>query len=1334
MLSAVLAVALAAIILLCLVAPPAALAGWPAWNTPTPWKAFANGAPTMWAAGIPQDFTNQLSSALGVVQYGDTYTYYFNEPNLYYQAWQLSTTGAAPVAAGSPGLAVPGEAAQYIGACGTGSDVYVFFVWYGKLGWTQASEDYGVIHTVTAPWVADLTFEAVEGASPVSASFMWGDVVQLDDAFAFVSPNPGDASGQTYDVYLTDLSGSGDITNSNATFTPLADAGASGRLRDLDAIPFSYEGETYLAVASLFGQPQGEEEYWGPAVTPWTGVQAGVYLSSFDAQGFVTPTVQKRFFEPTGPPWMTPPGTYPPRYDYVMSPPDSGPVNIRLARGGVQGGPTGDQLSVLLRTCSGVLDSTISSVSHVNFQPEIFSTYQMAVPAGQQTPSLSTPSQPDWAWQPRTAENDHDDNAFVYQDCTSTGFFVLPVSVQDPGGPATQSTASPGFPYQSWRQYVFFATSADLTLNEQGGSKSSYTGVVGSLGCLTSDKLQPVSQDTVDDAGRQLTTPTDYPLVLTNPSMSQPNADPSQCQLNGVTYGPPPLSLNGWTWESLRPAQSAAASTWVQFGSSSSTNSSSTNENTGGVTAGAQYKGLITKFQASAGWQIDQSTSHSRSSTVSETWQCLPGVTASYDQYGQMFFKQPVFELQRFARLDWQGDAIPDEYLMASNCVDATGVEGAFAFNMTSPGTADPNAPLNNSLGGMTAAPATSDFQAWSQREDPLAMAGSHGSVVELPNGTPVKVSWTGQAAADVQVQKTFASSTGTTKTMSNTASFEAQEKVAWFVSSQNYSHTWSSQTTTNAGESFQCGWQLPVQGVTVPDLSGHAAADAAGLAAAAGLQPSVIYDAAIQGTNGTVFAQSLNPGATVYAGSAIVLSIVGPQPSTPLPMPPAAPIAADVVSMTVEGYWMEANDDQAYWIPSLYRSAVEGQKQLPWCVDWAVLSYQPGSSSAGPGAELACDVRVRARPASAGTVHVLGAESAGGHYARAGAGGVLVAATPADGYRFTGWQLHGSTVAGLRDAGRRTARVVPKKSSGGVTATARFVRIHPTNVELVRRGVDEADVCVVGAPLSRRFAGPVESGDQVTLLLGDAAYVVPPSAWKRAGRGVFVASFRPRAWRQRGDRVRLRLDTAVNVWSVLVRGADQSGGLLRGAATGHLPVALQAGGKALTHSSVPVACRARFTAEAAKKRPAYTVPSPLDVPVDLRRATVRTVVSGDDYRRTRLVVSDVVVRPALLSRSGFDLELNGLKARIGVAAREGTCFVARGRTVEGIGIMCRWTVAGRLSVTIGGGYLERDFDQTVGPNVVLTVGEGAAARAGTMVLKAAYVSSPAVVPRLAAD
>jgi hypothetical protein len=1289
----------------------------------------------MWAAGIPQDFTNQLSSALGVAQYGDTYTYYFDEPNLYYQAWQLSTTGAAPVAAGSPGLAVPGEAAQYIGACGTGADVYVFFVWYGKLGWTQASENYGVIHTVAAPWVADLTFEAVEGASPVSASFMWGDVVQLDDAFAFVSPNAGDASGQTYNVYLTDLSGSGDIPNSSATFTPVADAGASGRLRDLDAIPFSYEGETYLAVASLFGQPQGEEEYWGTAVTPWTNVQAGVSLSSFDAQGFVTPTVQNRFFQPIGPPWMTAPGTYPPRYGYVMSPPDSGPVNIRLVRGGVQGGSTGDQLSVLLRTCSGVLDSTVSSVAHVDFQPEIFSTYQMAVPAGQQTPSLSAPSQPDWAWQPRTAENDYDDNAFVYQNCTSTDFFVLPISVQDPGGPVTQSTASPGFPYQSWRQYIFFATSADLTLYEQGGSKSSYTGVVGSLGCLTSDKLQPVSQDTVDDAGQQLTTPTDYPLVLTNPSMSQPNADPSQCQLNGVTYGPPPLSLNGWTWEGLRPAsQSAAASTWVQFGSSSSTNSSSTNENSGGVTAGAQYKGLITKFEASAGWQIDQSTSHSRSSTVSETWQCLPGVTASYDQYGQMFFKQPVFELQRFARLDWQGNAIPDEYLMASNCVDATGVEGAFAFNMTSPGTADPNAPLNAGLGGMTAAPAASDFQAWSQREDPLAMAGSHGSVVELPNGTPVKVAWTGQAAADVQVQKTFASSTGTTKTMSNTASFEAKEKVAWFVSSQNYSHTWSSQITTSAGQSFQCGWQLPVQGVTVPNLSGYAVADAAGQAAAAGLQPSVIYDAAIQGTNGTVFAQSLNPGATVYAGSAIVLSIVGPQPATPLPMPPPAPIAADVVSMTVEGYWMEANDDQAYWIPSIYRSEVDGQKQMPWCVDWAVLSYQPGSSSAGPGAELACDVKVRARPASAGTVRVRGAKTAGGRHARAAAAGVLIAATPADGYRFAGWRLHGRSVAELRDAGRRTARVVPKRTSGGVTATARFVRIVPKHVDLALRGADGADLRVDGAPLARRYAGPSTARRQVVLVLGDVAYAVPRSSWERPRHGAFVATFRPRTWR-RGDRVRLRLDVASDAWSIRIRGARRAGSLLRAAAAGDLPVTLRTvGGRVLTHDGVPVACRARFTAKAAPKRAKYTLPSSSMTSVDLCQATLRTSVYGDDHRRTRLILSDAVVERALLSRSGFDLKLNGLKAHIGAASRKGVRFVARGRTVEGIGIICRWTAAGRLALTIGGGYIERELDQTVGSNVVLTIGEGTSARAGTMVLKPARMSSPTVAPRLADD
>jgi hypothetical protein len=653
---------------------------------------------------------------------------------------------------------------------------------------------------------------------------------------------------------------------------------------------------------------------------------------------------------------------------------------------------------------------------------------------------------------------------------------------------------------------------------------------------------------------------------------------------------------------------------------------------------------------------------------------------------------------------------------------------------MTSPGTADPNAPLNAGLGGMTAAPATSDFQAWSQREDPLAMAGAHGSVVELPNGTPVQVAWTGQAAADVQVQKTFASSTGTTKTMSNTASFEANEKIAWFVSSQNYSHTWSSQTTTSAGQSFQCGWQLPVQGVTVPNLSGYAAADAAAQAAAAGLQPSVIYDAAIQGTNGTVFAQSLGPGGTVYAGSAIVLSIVGPQPSTPLPMPPAAEIPSDVVSMTVEGYWMEANDDQAYWIPNAYRSEVDGQQQMPWCVDWAVLSYQPGSSSAGPGAELACDVKVRARPASAGTVRVLGTKSAGGHAARAGSGGVLIAATPADGYRFAGWQLHGRTIAGLRDAGRRIARVVPKKTSGGVTATARFERIVPKRVELALRGTDAADLRIDGAPLARRYPGPRAAVSQVTLVLGDAAYVVPRSSWRTAGSDVFTASFRPRSWR-RGDRVRLRLDVAANVWSIRVRGARRAGSLLRAAAAGDLPVSLHdAAGAALTAEGLPVACRTRFTAKAAPKRARYTAPGATSVPIDLSHASLRTAVYGGDHRRTRLVVSDVVVKRALIKARGFDVQLNGLRAHIGAARRDGRHFVARGRSVQGVGIRCRWTAGGRLSITMGGGYLERELAHVVGPNVVLTLGEGRSARAGTMVLKTARMSSPTVAPRLAAD
>jgi hypothetical protein len=377
--------------------------------------------------------------------------------------------------------------------------------------------------------------------------------------------------------------------------------------------------------------------------------------------------------------------------------------------------------------------------------------------------------------------------------------------------------------------------------------------------------------------------------------------------------------------------------------------------------------------------------------------------------------------------------------------------------------------------------------------------------------------------------------------------------------------------------------------------------------------------------------------------------------------------------------------------------------------------------------------VKVRVRPVGGGTASVLGADSATGHYAEADGDGVLIAAVPATGYRFVGWQLHGAKIATLRAATQRRAQVVPRKS-GGVTATASFARIHPRHVVLTRLGDDSADLWIDRAPLAAGYTGPspLAGGADVTLMIGDLAYPVSAGAWKRAGGGVYVASFRPSAWRHSGDRVQLTLDTRADRWSVRIEGADAADELLRDAAAGQLRVALEAGASLLGHESVPVAGSALLGQRKAPQRAAEVVPSAVRIPIDLRAAALRSVLDPSDYRKARLYLTDVKVESGLLRRAGFDLSLNGLSARIGAATLRNGVFSARGRTTAGVWITCRWTRSGVLSLTLQGGYLERELSGCVAQNLTLTIGSGTAAKTGNMMPVVRRLSTLAVVPRLA--
>jgi hypothetical protein len=1348
-LAAVLVLAASLVCVALLVAPPAAFAGWP--DDPDMYPFYFGGgigAQTGWANGQPDTFTNTLISTVSVVDYGgQAVTYYADGGNLNYQAWDVQTdqsyTGPGPTQVGGVGTAIcedPSCTYGFLGACSTGDDVYVFFCVNplsspSTLVWVQASEAYGQWHTETATWLKSVAWsDGLQGLAAgqyvMDAGAGNAGVVALDDAFAFVYLANGDAD--TFWVTVDNLSGE---ANSQQTtgYDPGSDSGsaaADSTVECVTAIPFFYDNETWLAVGAVFGD------------TPSTDMQGAVYLMQPSNPGNGQPESlggqQHTFF-------ALDPG-YAGFGDACGTLNNPSPGRIQLVRGGLDNGATGDQLTAFVQW-AGIWDDYVTNTQ--NFDWESYTCFQMGVDdtAATGTPILGAAQYVGVTGVGRGAQLDNENRPFVYVNPTSETWFVLPVVAQDSGGPTVKS--EDGFDYQSWQQYILWADACNITLKEQGGDNSTYSGAVGMTTSLSSDLLQPVAQDTTNDQGEPLPTPQSYPVQIRNPTMnsmytplptpatptpSPVPVDPAQCNIQGVAYGPPPTALNGWEWGD------AAGEVWAPqlvFGTDSDSDSETGYSETGGASAGFKVHGVGYKFSGSVASEVTDSSVTTKSYSNSQTWSIDAPQSETYAQYGTVYGTQPVFEFQRFQRMDWAGDVLNGQIMSVFNCVTqgTTLPQSTFPFLMTAPGTVDPNgiAVMNAALAGMTSAPATDDVDSWQTRGDPPTLAGSNGSVITTPAGGDVKVDLD-ESAGGADSGSEFTESTATTTTKEPSVSESVEGQVEWLTSSEDYGFTWVNGNTSSNGTTLQCDWGVPAQAVVVPDVQGMAGQAGVTALASAGFAVGVEYES-ISNT-GNILGNSQNPapGSYLAAGAAVNVTVDGTPALFPITVPPPATVPADVSSMSLEGYWMQADNSSAYWIANCWNQPWNGQSQTPWCVDWYVASVTPGASSSSSATARAavprhCVVKVRCRPVAGGSASVLGG---GGSWAEAGAGGVLAAATAADGYRFVGWRLQGSKVARLLDKDRRKARLVPKLAGGLVTATARFKRIDPRSVSMRLRGRDLADVTVTRAALSRSCRGPRVGGEPVVIAVGDSIYSVPSAKWRRLGGGLHRAVFSPRRWRSKGARAVVTLDTRHHRWSLQARGVRGIGRLVQGAAAGMVPVTVRTAGRSLSFSTVPVACSARFAARRRSAPSRWVEPSPRRLPIDLRRATLSARVARSDYRKSSLHLDGVRVDPDLLLRRGFALSLNGVTVPIGRASWDGEQFVARGRTHDKIRITCRWDANGALSLALAGGYIERNLATFVGHNVVLGIGLDGDEETGVMATQPTRLASLRLAPQVA--
>lgn len=228
-----------------------------------------------------------------------------------------------------------------------------------------------------------------------------------------------------------------------------------------------------------------------------------------------------------------------------------------------------------------------------------------------------------------------------------------------------------------------------------------------------------------------------------------------------------------------------------------------------------------------------------------------------------------------------------------------------------------------------------------------------------------------------------------------------------------------------------------------------------------------------------------------------------------------------------------------------------------------------------------------------------------------------------------------------------------------------------------------------------------------------------------------YVASWRPRGWGRKA-RVKLTIHPRGARWSVTLQRGSVTRSIL-GAAAGHLPVALL-GTEAPQHAHLPVACTAKFKAAAIRPAGAgKSVKAAGSPAVDLRKATISTVVDAKRSGKARFTLTGVRVQRSLLKRAGFDLKINQTVLHVGPFTRKGGTFTAKGRTPHGIYLRCRYTTSGALTLRLGGGDLERHLlGEFLVQNLTLTIGSGKNAPSGTMAPQAVSITHARVAPRLA--
>jgi hypothetical protein len=214
----------------------------------------------------------------------------------------------------------------------------------------------------------------------------------------------------------------------------------------------------------------------------------------------------------------------------------------------------------------------------------------------------------------------------------------------------TQANPNPTFKngeYVGNDRYIYVATT-----HAREARTESYHGWVS---CFKSDRLIPIESEIID--GEKV----DYPTRM------DPGDALGDWVLEGVVFGPPPFSLQGWDYSDFQAGAKKGSRT--SFKKSTGESSKLTRKVGGSVTATAGFEAFDLGFSSSVSFGMDYESTKSTSTQTDVTFDFRHDQATAAD-YGYFIYSRPTFEAQAYTRQDWSGTPIPDSRLFVTHCID----------------------------------------------------------------------------------------------------------------------------------------------------------------------------------------------------------------------------------------------------------------------------------------------------------------------------------------------------------------------------------------------------------------------------------------------------------------------------------------------------------------------------------------------------------------------------------------------------------------------------------------------------------------------------------------